>query len=111
MFPPENFQPFGPCSPPRAGLHGVRKSYADPRYCHLANTQSAIALLPRGIRASGSRIGGAEQSVRRHGDRIGGGLAERFDHAMAFGLQRSNRLVCEAALDPHFVRKPLMVQA
>src|SRR6186713_1875319 len=46
------------------------------------------ALLPRGFRATGTRIGGAEQSVRCHRDRIGRGLAERLDHLVAAGAQR-----------------------
>src|SRR5712691_342261 len=69
-----------------------------------------IVLLPRRLRATGTRIGGAEQPIRRHGDRIGRGLAERFDDAMAFGFQCRKRLVGETALDPNFIREPLMVQ-
>src|SRR3979411_519224 len=68
-------------------------------------------LLPRRLRATGPRIGSAEPSIRRHGDRIGGGLAKRFDHAMAFRPQGCKRVVGETALDPHFIRQPLMVQA
>src|SRR3981081_724227 len=56
-------------------------------------------LLPRGLRATGTRIGGAEQSMVGHGDRIGRALAKGFDHAMAFGPELSKRVVGETALD------------
>src|SRR3982074_819046 len=38
-----------------------------------------LGLLPRRVRATGTRIGRAKQSIRRHGDRIGRGLTERLD--------------------------------
>src|ERR1700687_4826510 len=50
-----------------------------------------LSLLPGGLRATGTRIGGAEQFVWRHGDRIGGGLTHRLDHDMAPGLQSGKR--------------------
>jgi len=44
-------------------------------------------------------------------DRIGRGPPQWFDHAMALGPQRRQRLVGKAVLDPYLVRQPLMVQA
>src|SRR4030088_872798 len=71
----------------------------------------AWALLSRGIRATGTRIGGAEQSFVRHGDRIGRGLPHRLDNAMAFGPECGQRIIGETAFDPHFIRQPLVMQA
>src|ERR1700704_506146 len=68
-------------------------------------------LLPRRFRATGTRIGGAEQSIWRYRDRIGRGLAERLEHPMAPGAQGGQRLLGKTALDPHLVRQPLMMQA
>src|SRR6267143_5545534 len=68
-------------------------------------------LLSRRLRATGPRIGRAAQSIGRHRDRIGRGLAKRFDHAMALRPKGCKRVVGETALDPHFIRQPLMVQA
>src|SRR3981081_1262595 len=50
--------------------------------------QCLLVLLPRCLRATGTRIGRAEQSVVGHGDRIGRGLPHRFDQSMALCLQR-----------------------
>src|ERR1700732_1983636 len=61
-------------------------------------------LLPGRLRAAGSRVGSAEQSFRRHGDRIGGSLPHRLDHTMTFGAERSQSIIGKASLDPHFVR-------
>src|SRR5258705_11342309 len=66
-------------------------------------------LFPGRLGATGARIRGAAQSGCRHGDRIGRGVAGRFDHAMAFGPQRGQRVVGETALDPHLIRQPLMM--
>src|SRR6478736_10401703 len=52
-------------------------------------------LLPLSVRATGTWIGGAEQSFVRYRDRIGRGLSHRLDHAMAFGPQRGQRLIGE----------------
>src|SRR5258705_1980474 len=69
-----------------------------------------LQLLFRGcLGATGARIGCAAQSGRRHGDRIGRGVAGRFDHVMAFGPQRGQGVVGETALDPHLIRQPLMM--
>src|SRR3981189_2505568 len=57
----------------------------------------ALVLLPGCLGATGTRVGGAEQSIRRHGDRIGRGLPHWFDDAMAFGFQRRKRVVGETA--------------
>src|SRR5205814_8688246 len=70
-----------------------------------------LALLSRGLRTTGTRIGRAEQRIVSHGDRIGRGIAERLDHVMALGLQLRQHVVGEAALGPHLIRQPLMVQA
>src|SRR6267143_6029750 len=71
----------------------------------------AQVLLPGRFGATGTRIGGAEQSIWRHRDRIGRGLAERLDHPMALGAQGGQRLLGKTALDPHLIRQPLMMQA
>src|SRR5712671_4442928 len=73
--------------------------------------RSPLPLVPRRLRPTGTRIRGAEQSLLGYRDRIGRGQGERFDHAMAFGPQRSKRLVGETAFDPHLIRQPLMVHA
>ena len=65
--------------------------------CHLSLPAAFRAdcachgLLSRRLRATGTRIGGAEQSVCGYRDRIGRGLAHRLDHAVAPGPQRSQR--------------------
>ena len=66
--------------------------------------------LSRGLGAAGAGVGGAQQSVRRHRDGIGGGLAERFADRMAHGFQRRERVIGKAALDAHFVGQPLVMQ-
>src|ERR1700726_664230 len=71
----------------------------------------SFVLLPCRFRATGTRIGGAEQSIGGHENRIGRGLPHRFDHLMALGPQRSQCFVGKAVLDPHLIRPPLMVQA
>src|SRR6478672_6816461 len=50
-------------------------------------------LLPHRRRAARARIGRAEQAVRGDGDRIRRGLAERFDHLVAFRPQLGQQLV------------------
>src|ERR1700682_4395347 len=52
-----------------------------------APADCAFVLLPGGLGATGTRVGGTEQSIRRHGDRIRRGLPHWFDDAMAFGFQ------------------------
>src|ERR1700681_3780398 len=79
-----------------------------PSRCFLPRAQ---VLLPRRFGATGTRIGGAEQSIWRHRDRIGRGLAERLDHLVTLGAQRGQRLFAKTALDPYLVRQPLMMQA
>src|SRR6266481_8500347 len=73
--------------------------------------RSPLPLLPRRLRPTGTRIRGAEQSLLGYRYRIGRSQGERFDHAMAFGPQRSKRVVGETAFDPHLIRQPLMVHA
>src|ERR1700722_10220678 len=104
---------YGPWPDPTAVLRGARKSYADPRCCHQPKPQCAVrtALFAGGFGATAPRIGRPEQSVVGHGDRIGGGLAERFDDGMTLRLQGCDTIVREAALDPHFIGQPLVVQA
>ena len=48
-------------------------------YGILRQSPIGSSLLPA-LRAAGARIGGAEQAVGRHRDRLGRGLAERLDH-------------------------------
>src|SRR4051812_34296737 len=63
-------------------------------------------LLSGGFRATGTRIGGAEQSMRCHSDRIGRGLAELIDHLVPLGPQLRQGVIGKTALDPHHIRQP-----
>src|ERR1700760_3007237 len=53
-------------------------------------------LQPGRFAAAGAWIGGAEQTLWRDRDRIGGGLAQRFDDGMPLGLQRREHIRREA---------------
>src|SRR5882724_693947 len=57
-----------------------------------------VDLLPGGFRATGTRIGGAEQSMIGHGDRIGRGVAERLNYFMPPGSQPGQYFFRETAL-------------
>src|SRR5258708_11204358 len=66
----------------------------------------AFDLLPGGLSATGTRIGGAEQSMIGHGDRIGRGVAERLNYLIPPGSQPGQYFFRETALDPYLVTQP-----
>src|ERR1700678_3804262 len=58
------------------------------------------ALFTGGFGTPRARIGRAEQSVVGHGDRIGRGLAHRFDDGVTLCLQGRDHIVGKTVLDP-----------
>src|SRR5436190_7398528 len=74
-------------------------------------SRSLAALLPFRPRASRSRIGRAEGTVRRYRNRICRGLAERVDDLVAPVPQFVQHLLGDAAFGTHVIGLPLMMDA
>src|SRR5450755_230922 len=60
-------------------------------------------LLSRRLRATGTRIGRATQSILGYGDQLGRGLPHRFDNRVPPRLQACDNVFGKAMFDPSLI--------